>query len=319
MRIADSQKAQVAPKPRLCYACHPVALRISPAGGQTGCILTSKVGVGANARSGKKEVTVKHWRPYGLGLAFILLVTGCATTDQRILTLKRENRTLESNMKKAETELRTLTNINTGLEKDLAYFVKRASVLDKEKSARIEEAAEIRRGTRGFTDAVMASLQDAYQKAEIVDYIGSELYERQYFGGVTNSVLVDLSHPLPANGTIIGGRAFMSNRGSIQFCLLRPDRARKKAMVVAISNTVGAEEPGVRSWNFDVPMRAREGDVIGIFSQSGALIPYDDADTGHVISVPGPIERDREISIKADGERRRRAYSFGVVGYLKNQ
>ena len=139
--------------------------------------------------------------------ALALSLCGCLTPDQRVASLSGQLTQMKLESRKDGEKIATLMSMNSQLERDLSYSTRRAAVLAREKEARIEESEKIRSGSREFADAVMDKLQEAVQKLELVDYIGSELISRQLSGTESKRLLVDRAHPLPLNGTIIGGRA----------------------------------------------------------------------------------------------------------------
>lgn len=189
-------------------------------------------------------------------------------------------------------------------------------MLEQEKGARVDEAAAMRKGVREFTDQVMSSLQTYFERAEIVDYVGSELLPRASTDALKNILLVDMGNAIKANGTVIGGRAWLSGPTRVQFCLVRRDEKEGRFSVVAMTPLVSSADAGLQAWTFEVPMAARKGDFIGVYMPDDSSIPYDDVDTGEVVAVPGPVKMNSPVSLKVTGGRNKRSYSFGVVGYF---
>jgi hypothetical protein len=254
--------------------------------------------------------------PYAVLMLAAAGLAGCATTDQQLLQLRSENEKLKSEVSDQASEIASLAGKNQKLEEDLAYCSKRTDVLLKEKGARIEESAQTRKGVREFTDQVMSSLQTYFQKAEVVDYVGGELLERANVDALKNMVLVDLGNTIRADGTVIGGRAYLTGPSRLQFCLVRGNENGAKYSVVAITPPIVAADAGVQAWSFEVPMAAKKGDLVAVYLPDDVSIPYDDADTGHVVAVPGPVKLNGGIALKFGGAKNKRAYSFGVVGYF---
>ena len=253
----------------------------------------------------------------GIGLmAAVAFMTGCATTDQRVMQLQSENDQLKKNVEDKATQISTLTQEKTRLEAELNYCTRRADVLVKEKSARLDEASVLRKGVREFTEQVMKSLQTYFQKAEIVDYLGNELFARANTDTQQNVLLVDLANPARENGTIIGGRAWVATVGKLHFCLLRLDPTSGKYSVAAFSPELKAEQTGLQNWVFDLPMAARKGDLVAIYQPENVLISYDDVDTGQCVAIPGKVKLNDTVSVVAGDARNKRTYSFGVVGYF---
>lgn len=258
------------------------------------------------------KITYKILTVVALGM----LPIGCATTDQQLLQLRSDNESLKSETQKQAAEIAALTTKNEALEGDLAYCSKRTEVLEKEKGARIEESAQTRKGVREFTDHVMDSLQTYFQKAEVVDYVGGELFERANVEPAKNVLLVDLGNTIREDGTVIGARAFLTGPARLQFCLVRSEGEKAKYSIAAITPPIVAADAGLQSWSFEVPMAAKKGDLIAVYMPDDVSIPYDDADTGHVVSVPGPAKLNAGVALTFGGPKNKRAYSFGVVGYF---
>ncbi len=261
-------------------------------------------------------VSMKQWLMISVGPMLVLILGGCSTPDQRVVQLRDENQNLLNQIKKQEQQITTLTIDKQYLTDELNYYTRRSQVLNKEKEMRIRESQNLRQGVRQFTDDVMAVMRNNYKKMEIVDYIGGELCPRQMTGGDVNQMLVDMQHPLPANGTLIGGRVVLTRPAQLKFCLLRPTPDREELLVVNMSRALVAKEAGEQQMAFNVPMAARQGDLIGVFFPEAVAVPYDDVDTGCVIILRGPVKINDSIDIQPVAGRNQRAYSFGVVGFM---
>lgn len=244
---------------------------------------------------------------------------GCATPDQRITQLQTENQSLMNQTRDQEQRIATLTLDKQHLTGELNYYTRRSQVLDKEKTERIQESRNLRRGIRQFTEEVMKIMRDNYKKMEIVDYIGSELVPRQTTGKEVNQVLVDMMHPLPAGGTLIGGRAYVTGPTRLMFCLLRPSTDQKELIVADMSRELTADQAGEQQLAFEVPMAAHKGDFIGIFCPDAVAVPYDDVDTGYVLMARGAVKMNASVSFKPIEGRNKRTYSFGVTGFLDKE
>jgi len=248
-----------------------------------------------------------------------LVLGGCATPDQRIVQLKAENQSLMNQTRDQEQQIATLKIDKKYFRTDGVYSPRRSQVLDKEKTERIQESQNLRKGVRQFTDEVMKIMRDNYKKMEIVDYIGGELVARQTTGSEINQVLVDMLHPLPANGTLIGGRVYVTGPVRLNFCLLRPTADKDELVVVDMSRELSARETGEQQMAFEVPMAAHRGDLIGIYCPEAVAIPYDDVDTGYVLMSRGSVKVNSSVDLKPIESRNKRAYSFGVMGFLDKE
>ena len=252
-----------------------------------------------------------------LMLAAVLYSAGCVTSDQAVLQLKERNRELIQQLAERENAIQILKNDKDFLQQELAYYSKRSSVLQKEKGARMAASVDLRQGIREFTDNVMNSLRSYYQKTELVDYIGGELFQRSLLSDENNQLLVDVSNPLVADGTLIGGSAYLSAPARLTFCLLRPDVNKpEQYAIIRMSDPISSESRGVQNWTFQVPLAAKKGDLIGVYFPEAVSVPYDDADTGHVALIPGPVQPGTVVKLKEPAKRNKRAYSFGMTGFL---
>ena len=245
-----------------------------------------------------------------------ILGSGCVTTDQRVIQLQNRNRELTKLVGERETAISVLKDEKGFMQRELAYYTTRARVLQKEKAEHVSSTAELRDGIRSFTDGVMKSLRSYYQKTEIVDYIGSEVYKRNRVGKETNHLLVDLHHPLTADATLIGSRAYMTGPARLVFCLLRPLPQKKQLEVVRMSDALSSKARGLQSWTYQVPLTGKKGDYIGVYFPEAVPLPYDDVDTGNAVLIGGPVQVGDTFPMQATAKRNKRAYSFGMVGFL---
>jgi len=265
----------------------------------------------------RKEFDMKRATGIVLMLAALFHCGGCVTSDQAVLQLKERNRELIQQLAERENAIQILKNDKDFLQQELTYYTKRSTVLSKEKRARMSASVDLRQGIREFTDNVMNSLRSYYQKTELVDYIGGELYQRSLLSDESNHLLVDVANPLVADGTLIGGSAYLSAPARLTYCLLRPDVNKpEQYSVIRMSDPIASESRGVQNWTFPVPLAAKKGDLIGVYFPEAVAVPYDDVDTGHVVLIPGPIQPGTLLRLKEPAKRSKRAYSFGVTGFL---
>ncbi len=251
-----------------------------------------------------------------VSLLSVLFVTGCMTTDERLRAAQASNVALKAELEAKAEAIRNLSADKESLTKELDYCSRRGSVLVREKDARLDEESVLRRGIREFTEQIQVSLQTYYQRTEIVDYLGSEIIMRGSRDARSKVLLVDLNNTVRENGTIIGGRAWLTGATRLSYCLLRQEKGDGKYRVVTITPEIVATESGRQNWVFDVPMGARKGDLIGVYVADTVTIPYDDVDTGNVVTFSGAVEANASVTIVPQTARNKRTYSFGVVGYF---
>lgn len=251
-----------------------------------------------------------------VSLLGVIVLTGCATTDERLRAAHAENAALNEDLKAKANQIRKLSEDKDRLTTELDYCTRRGEVLVTEKAARLDEESLLRRGIREFTEQIQISLQTYYQLTEIVDYLGSELIMRASADSQSNVLLVDLGNPVRENGTIIGGRAWLTGATRLSYCLLRQEKVGGKYRVVTVTPEIIATQSGRQSWIFGLPMAARKGDLIGVYVADTVTIPYDDVDTGDVVSFSGSVQANASVTIVPGKARNKRTYSFGVVGYF---
>lgn len=251
-----------------------------------------------------------------VSLLGLIVLAGCASTDQRLRAMQASNTALNQDVLAKTSQIKALSEEKDRLTKELNYSTRRGDVLMKEKAARLDEGSKLRRGIREFTEQIQVSLQAYYQRTEIVDYLGSELIDRASTDSKKNVLLVDRSNPVPEKGTIIGGRAWLSGPTRLCYCLLRQDKASGKYRVASLTSELTSVQSGMQNWVFELPMSARRGDLIGVYVIDTVTIPYDDVDTGNVVSFSGDVKMNSSINMLSGDIRNKRTYSFGVVGYF---
>ena len=228
------------------------------------------------------------------------------------------NAVLNQELQAKDNLIQALSADNSILTTELNYCTRRGEVLVREKAARLEEEVRLRKGIREFTEQIQTSLQTYYRLTEIVDYLGSELIMRASTDLRKNVLLVDLSNPVRANGTIIGGRAWLTGPTRLHFCLLRQSNVNGKYTVISVTPEITTTQTGKENWIFGLPMAARKGDLIGVYIADTVTIPYDDVDTGDVVSFSGEVKINSSVTIVRKSSRNKRTYSFGVIGYFDN-
>ncbi len=260
----------------------------------------------------------------GMAVAAVLLA-GCTTTvDDRIQTMQNENARLARELSDAQADNLRLSQENDGLRKEKDYQTKRAEVLDREKAARVAEVHKLRGGVQEFSDQVVSNLRKLYEETVPVDFLGSELCPRSQTNQMSASLLVDMAHVFTSSGTLVGGRAFITGplaegiSPQVQYCILRRDE-QGQLKVQWMSNAVSATEAGYQDWRFDFPFQVYPGDVFAVYSVGSVTIPFDDADTGNVLVVPGEFQTGAVVALPNAGLRNKRAYSFGVTGYFNGR
>ena len=148
---------------------------------------------------------------------------------------------------------------NQDLQYQVDFLRQRAAVLDKEKQMRQTELEQLRTGIQNFADAVRRSFEAA--QPEIKAYIGGELCDRGTLDGNAGMLLIDRANRLTRATVLTGAKAFVRGPTSFCFCLLRPiPEDAQRVRVVAMSQELNADQPGVQEWNFFEPVAAENGE-----------------------------------------------------------
>jgi len=252
-----------------------------------------------------------------------VLVAGCTTVDDRLQTMQNENARLARELSESQAENLQLTQENRQLEEEMNYQTKRSTVLEREKSARVAEIDTLRGGVQEFSDQVVSNLRKLYEETVPVDYLGSEICPRDSTDDNRGCLFVDAQNRFASGGTLVGGRAFVEGPFGeapvqVQFCILRADE-QGRLKVQWMSNAVTAAKRGRHDWRFDFPFQVYAQDVFAVYSAGAVSIPYDDADTGNVLVVPGDFKIGTEATLPSTANRNKRAYSIGVTGYFSGQ
>jgi len=257
--------------------------------------------------------------------AVALLLAGCTTTvDDRVRTMQNENARLARELSEAQADNLRLNQENDELRQEKNYQTKRAEVLGREKAARVSEIDKLRGGVQEFSDQVVSNLRKLYEETVPVDFLGSEICQRAQTNQASACLLVDMEHTFPSSGTLVGGRAFIAGPFSegmsprVQYCILRRDE-QGQLKIQWMSNAVAATEAGYQDWRFDFPFQVYPGDVFAVYSVGSVTIPFDDADTGNVLAVPGEFQTGTVVALPNAEARNKRAYSLGVTGYFNGR
>ncbi|MFH1476762.1 MAG: hypothetical protein ABIH24_04620 [Verrucomicrobiota bacterium] len=226
----------------------------------------------------------------------------CGCTSTRVSRLLHEK----------DVQIKDIETSKAALEQDLSSQKEIEQTLRLEKQALAEDGAAVRREVRSFVKAQMQALRDFSENKALLDYVGGELIARAHVSG-KNLLLVDLQHPMPSAGILLGGKLLVNGKTDAAFCILRP--RGKDLVVVWMAEVSAIPKTGLSSVAFNTPVAVEKGDLIGLYSPAAAQVPFTRG-TGDTRTLAGPIKPGQAIPIEALEQDNGRGYSFGVVGFL---
>lgn len=238
---------------------------------------------------------------------------GACQLQPDVQQIKDQNVQLTHDLSHAQDSIAELQTQEWKLQQDIAELNRVNSVLDTEKSSRIQESSELRSQVRRFVLSQIDAYKNFLVQGGLLDYVGSELVERTSIEEQP-LFLVDLANPIPSPGTLTGVGAHVVKPGSFNVKVLRP----VEGQLVAIweSNSLPVLQTGINRINFLVSVVVEKGDVIAYHLQQGVAVSFDEG-TGDTRFLNDALKLGKTISSSSlDGEGRRRAYSLGVFGLL---
>lgn len=242
----------------------------------------------------------------------VLLATGCQT-QPNIQKMKDENAQLQSELDQARAKIVSLQNQEQSLQAQIDELKRVMSVLDTEKTVRVQESSELRGQVRRFVQNQIDELKDFMVQSDLLDYIGGELVQRSQVDS-RPLLLVDMANPMPSDGTITGVSAHFVKPGTFTVQVMRP--VQDQMLVIWQSQVLQATDAGVARVNFPVSVGVEKGDYIGYYFQEAGIVSYDEG-TGNTRYYDEAVSLGQSLKIRnLKGVREKRAYSVGVYGLL---
>ncbi|MBU2884997.1 hypothetical protein KO507_04355 [Gilvimarinus agarilyticus] len=240
------------------------------------------------------------------------LVTGCQT-QPNVQKMQDENEQLQSELDQARSKIVSLQNQELTLQTQINDLKRVMSVLDTEKTVRVQESSELRGQVRRFVQKEIDELKDFMVQSDLLDYIGGELVQRSQVDS-QSLLLVDIENPMPANGTITGVSAHFVKPGTFTVQVMRP--VQDQMLVIWQSEVLRATDAGVARVNFPVSVGVEQGDYIGYYFQEAGIVSFDEG-TGNTRYIDDTVSLGESLKMRAlKGERDKRAYSVGVYGLM---
>lgn len=253
-------------------------------------------------------------------LMLLLCVAGLVACQapQNVQQLQQKNQQLASELASARADIAALKSSEANLQGEVRELSRVLDVMGTEKSSRVQESSQLRGLMREFVQSQIDLLKDFLVKGDLLDYVGGELVART---GDTpakpdmNLLLVDLAHPVPAEGVLTGVGAYFNQPGNFRVKVLR--RVEGNLFVVWESKLLTVTQPGKQRVNFPVSVGVEQGDMLAYFFPDQVIAAHDKG-TGDTRTYQGDLLLGKSLAVRSlDHERERRAYSLGVYGLLK--
>ncbi|MDO3386527.1 hypothetical protein QWI17_11840 [Gilvimarinus sp. SDUM040013] len=249
-------------------------------------------------------------------VASLLVVTALATgcqTQPNIQKMQDENEQLQTELDQARAKIVSLKNQEQALQSQIDELTRVMSVLDTEKTVRVQESSELRGQVRRFVQKEIDELKDFMVQSDLLDYVGGELVQRSQVDREP-LLMVDMDNPMPADGTITGISAHFVKPGTFTVQVMRP--VEDQVVVIWQSQVLQATEAGVSRVNLPVSVGVEQGDYIGYFFQEAGTVSFDEG-TGNARYYDDPVTLGQSLKIRSlKGAKEKRAYSVGVYGLL---
>ncbi len=234
-----------------------------------------------------------------LPLALVLVIGGCAPSLQN---LQKENTDLKQRLSQAEQQ-------NADLQGRLDQCTELSSVLSREKHAREQNISSLRAKTRAFLKEEFDLLNGFSKNEELMDYLGGELVERGKKDGAGLTIVN--RDPLPSDAVIYMVKGLFEPGTTLVPKLFRA--TDKGVFCVWQGKPLQATAAGLNRLEFEIPLNAMEGDLLGIYFPKAVTVPYDEK-TGRFAVYSGEIKIGGTLpsTPKSSG----RNYSMGMSGLL---
>ncbi len=239
-----------------------------------------------------------------------VVLVGCESTEGLI----KERNALSAELAVQFEKNAALNSENKQLDEKLTFMTGVANNLKVEKDIRVKETASVRQVVREFVRDQMQVTREFSHNANLLDYIGGEVIDRATIDG-EDQILVDFKQAFARPALIMGGKVFVRAPCEVYFCVFRP--VEDNMVIIWQSSVFQAEQVGVNSFTFNVPVNVEQGDLVALGCKGAVQVPYD-LGTGGVRfmkrsdgSVGIPLNM-RSFSSHSD----MRNYSFGVSGFL---
>lgn len=246
-------------------------------------------------------------------ICMVALLSSCASQDMQ--TLQKEKVNLQSQLDSANTEIRRLKQVESGLRDKIGSLEHTTSVLATEKTSRVVESSSLRGQVRKFVQNNIDAFKQFMVQGNLLDYVGSELVARAK-QDKRPALLVDFANPMPSSGVLTGVGGHFTQAGSLVVKVLHPVGGQH--VVVWESKTLDVEGLGKQQLQFPISVGVEKGDIIAYYFATGPNVAYDFS-TGETLFQTADVGLGGTVSKTfLSGADERRAYSLGVYGLLDN-
>lgn len=249
-----------------------------------------------------------------LAIMFSLVMTaGCATQNLDMQQMQTKNRELASELNAARQNISALEENNARLDAQVKDLTDITGRLQVEKDVRVEESGSLRRGVRDFVKTQSAALREFSKQQDFLDYVGSELIERQGNGG-KDLTLIDTRNQINAPGTLVGVRGLFSSPCTLSLVLLRP--VDEKWVAIWTTGPLQVAAPGLQTIDLAVPVSVTPGDLTAWVFTGPVGVSFDTG-TGGTLTEKKPLTVGDQLKKATPRDMRSgSAYSIGVLGIL---
>mgnify|MGYP003134446947 FL=1 len=250
----------------------------------------------------------------GIAISVLALLTlsGCQTPPD-VKQVQDENLQLQTELAQARGKIDALASEQDRLQREIDELNRVKSVLDTEKTVRVQESSDLRGQVRRFVQREIDMLKEFMVQSDLLDYVGGELVQRSRVDSEP-LLLVDMANQMPGSGTITGVSAHFVKPGTFNVQVLRP--VDDQPVVIWQSARLQATQSGVQRVNFPVSVGVERGDLIAYQFNEAGLVSFDTG-TGDTRYTDDSVALGELIKVRSlRGESDKRAYSVGVYGLL---
>lgn len=242
----------------------------------------------------------------------LTVLSGCGSTGN-----KNDLQTANTNLKR---ELAASNQRNSELQANITLLDRKietlnqvVSVLDTEKTSRIEESSMLRGQVRKFVQNQVDSLKGFLVAGGLLDYVGGELVERSTFEQDPLTV-VDLTNRITSAGVLTSVGAYVMQPTSVKVKVLR--NIENNLVVVWESRNITMNEVGPNRHEFTNSVGVEKNDIIAYEFTNNVGVGYT-IGTGDARYSKQQLGLGSSIRIASLlGAKNKRAYSIGVYGLL---
>ncbi len=243
-----------------------------------------------------------------------IAMAACQSTPD-VIKLRDKNTELKNQLAEAQQQIENLRSEHQIMAGDNTELKRLVVILEKDKTFRTEQATKLRGDTRQFSQSLVDQLKDFLGRADLLDYVGDALTERNKME-IASAVVVDAANPMPKNGVLsaVDGVFGQATRFSVN--VLRPiDEG--DYVVVWQSPFIKVNKAGLQRIKLPTSTSVEEGDVLAFHFPDSVTVKYDQG-TGASLLAKKPFALGASVEFSdLEKAEEKRAYSIGGVGILR--